>query len=629
MMRARAALAIVAALSALAATTPSALGAVSGLRLAPVAGARFPDRAFVLSLPSGMSLDQGRVDVRENGDLVSGLSVVPAFAAEKGEFAVVLVIDASDSMRGEAIQGALDAARAFAAQRTESQQVAVVAFNDSSTVLLPLTTSQEAIEGVLGSPPNLSRGTHIYDAVSTAITLLADAKVTAGSVILLSDGADTGSRMTEADVAAAARAAHVRIFSVGLRSRQFQRRPLESLAAAVDGDYSEAASSPDLKRIFDQLGVQLASEYLLRYRSAARPHALVHVSVRVEGVEGIATSQYQTPGLASEPGSPFHRAFGELFWQSVAGMLLADVTAAVLIAIALVALVRPRRRTLRARMAEFVSISQAEREGATSPREAVLAAAERSFAKTRWWARLKEVLELAGIRVSATQIVLSTVGGALVVMWLLTVLGGSVLYAPLGLAVPFAVRGLITRKLQRQRDLFADQLPDNLQVLSSALRAGHSLVGALSVLVEDCAEPSRGEFRRVIADEQLGVPLEQALDAVARRMASRDLEQVALVAAVQRDTGGNTAEVLDRVAETVRGRFELRRLVKTLTTQGRMSRWIVSGLPVVLLVLITALNPKYVAPLYTEPLGRALLVVAGVMVVAGSLVIKKIVNIKT
>jgi tight adherence protein B len=110
-------------------------------------------------------------------------------------------------------------------------------------------------------------------------------------------------------------------------------------------------------------------------------------------------------------------------------------------------------------------------------------------------------------------------------------------------------------------------------------------------------------------------------------MESKDLEQVALVAALQRETGGNTAEVLDRVTETMRDRMGLRRLVRGLTAQGRMSRWVLTAIPVVLLVLLTSINPRYMDPLYTTAVGRALLVVAATMVVAGSLVIKRIVNI--
>jgi tight adherence protein B len=194
--------------------------------------------------------------------------------------------------------------------------------------------------------------------------------------------------------------------------------------------------------------------------------------------------------------------------------------------------------------------------------------------------------------------------------------------------VPSAVRTLVRGKLQRRRKQFAEQLPDNLQVLASALRAGHSFVGALSVVVDDAAEPSRTEFRRVVADEQLGVALEDAIRAVVKRMDNDDLEQVALVAALQRQTGGSMAEVLERVTETIRGRFELRRMVQTLTAQGRMSRWVVSFLPVLLLGAFSIINPAYTAPLFTTSGGRFALIFAAVMVVMGSLVIKRIVNIR-
>jgi tight adherence protein B len=148
------------------------------------------------------------------------------------------------------------------------------------------------------------------------------------------------------------------------------------------------------------------------------------------------------------------------------------------------------------------------------------------------------------------------------------------------------------------------------------------------VVTEDSPEPSAGEFRRVVADEQLGVPLEIAMRSAVERMDNRDLAQVALVAALQRDAGGNTAEVLERVTETIRERFQLRRLVKTLTAQGRMSRWVVSVLPIGLLLIITALNPGYERPMFTDPTGRVLLVIAATLIISGSLVIKRIVNIK-
>jgi tight adherence protein B len=226
------------------------------------------------------------------------------------------------------------------------------------------------------------------------------------------------------------------------------------------------------------------------------------------------------------------------------------------------------------------------------------------------------------------QLFLAGVVGAVLLGWLIATITGFPLFGLIGLSVLFIPNAIVQSKLRKKRAAFAEQLPDNLQVMASAMRAGHSFVGALAVVTEDSPEPSASEFRRVVADEQLGVPLEVAMGSAVERMDNRDLAQVALVAALQRETGGNTAEVLERVTETIRERFQLRRLVKTLTAQGRMSRWVVSVLPIGLLLIITALNPGYERPMFTDPTGRVLLVIAATLIVSGSLVIKRIVNIK-
>jgi tight adherence protein B len=221
------------------------------------------------------------------------------------------------------------------------------------------------------------------------------------------------------------------------------------------------------------------------------------------------------------------------------------------------------------------------------------------------------------------------VATAIVTVFAVIVLG---LVAPIfgvfGFGVALGVRTVIAKKLQGVRDDFAEQLPDTLQVLASALRAGHSFIGALTVVVNDAPDPTRREFQRVVADDQLGVPPEESLRAVARRMNSDDVEQVALVAELQREVGGNMAEVLDTVVETIRERADLRRLIATLTAQGRLARWVVSLLPVGVALAITLINPEYMRPLFTSTGGQILLAICGVMIVSGSLVIKKIINIK-
>jgi tight adherence protein B len=603
-----------------------------GADLTQAHGARFPDRSFALTLPAGSSLDPGRMKVRENGGPVTRLSVVPGRTSGAQGFGVVLVIDATETMRGGAIRGAMRAARAFAAHRNPQQPLGVITFNSSASTLLPPTTDQSAIDSALaGSPALAARGTHINDAVASALRLLKQAGVAAGSVVVLSDGADTGSRESADGVAALARPAGVRIFTVALRSQSFNPSVLKRLAAGAHGHYSETASAGDLAPIYDKLGSQLANQYLIRYRSLAGPDQAVRVEVELARLRLSASAEYATPPLASsQPSAAAKKQAG--FWGSAIAMIAISFACALLLGLAVIVVLaaRPRGGGLRKRIEGFVPVSLPDEKKSWSATftGSVLGSAERSLAQMKWWDSFKEELEIARIRMPPVQVALWTGAGTVLAIWFFYALSASALVAAFGLAVPVGVRALIKRKLDQQRKAFGDQLADNLQVIASAMRAGHSFVGALAVAVDDAPEPARAELRRVIADERLGVPLDDAFGVVVRRMQSQELEQVALVAALQRETGGNTAEVIDRVSELIRERFELRRMVRALTAQGRMARWVVSMLPVGLLLVVTTLNPEYVQPLFATGTGRALLAVSAGLVVTGSLVIKKIVNIK-
>jgi len=211
----------------------------------------------------------------------------------------------------------------------------------------------------------------------------------------------------------------------------------------------------------------------------------------------------------------------------------------------------------------------------------------------------------------------------------LFVVAGSVVLAIIALlAIPVGVRTLIRFRASKARRRFEDQLPDNLQVMASALRAGHSFIGALSVMVKDAPEPSRKEFRRVVQDDQLGIPVEQSLEVVYDRMRCEDVIYVGLLATLQRDTGGNTAEVLDKVVETMRERGKLRRLVRTLTAQGRLGGWIVTALPIVMILFLVSLKPGYLTPMTDKVIGWVILVIAAMMVAFGAYCIRRIVDIK-
>jgi tight adherence protein B len=595
--------------------------AARGVQLAPTGKAVWPDREIVVSLPSGQRIQSSRFTVRENGKPVLGPRVLPA----SGSVGTILVIDASNSMRGAPIRGAVDAARTFASRRNVNQRLALLTFNSSNNLQLPFTTSQTTIKSALARSPRLARGTHLFDAVGQAIVDIRAASLESGAVVLLSDGADTGSsNFSLADVAKLAQSAHVRVFTVGLRSSSFRPTAMQQLAAATGGSFSLAANPKELARIYDELGLKLANQYVVTYRSLVEPGARVRISVSVAGL-GRATTAYRAPAPASVS---FERPLASRIWQSWVTLLLVCVLVAGLIGLSLFATLRPAGSTVRARLSDFVSTAGPPKEGGREPLASrIFEGTEQSLEQTRWWQRMKEALELADIKIPPVQLLVGTLVLTLFVVWLLATFVAGVL-GLLGLVVPFLVRGFVVYRVEKKRRAFGDQLPDNLDVVASGLRAGHSLVGGLSLVVNDADEPSRSEFQRVVADEQLGVPLEDALAVVARRMNSRDVEQVALVSSLQRETGSNSAEVLDRVIENIRERSALRRLVRTLTAQGRMSRWVVSLLPVGLLLAVSALNPTYMKPLFTHTSGRVMLAIGATMIVAGSFVIKKIVDIK-
>lgn len=619
----RASLLAATAAAALLVFVPTTGAATPGLRVTQVKGPVFPARTLVLSLPDSRALHRHDVRVTEAGTPVSGLRVEPASHASARTFGVVLVLDTSWSMHGKPLAAAIAAEQAFAAQRNPNEELGLVEFNGKATTVLPFTTSASKISATLAAPPHLSRGTRIFDAVALAEAMLRRAAIGSGSIVVLSDGADTGSTASIRQVAHTALARNARIYTVGLDDGTYRPQTLTALATAGHGEYVQAKTQA-LAPLFAGLGRVLSNEYLLSYTSnlGAGVRANVIVSVRKLGT---ATTVYRTPPPpnATTAGSTKPSVEARILTSPITMVLLALVFAAVL-AILVIALLEPRRTRLPGRIAEFVSIRELQRHQTTAP---PLAVGEPTVQKDRW-TRFGETLEIARIGIAPEMLLVVTSVGTILVFVFLLAVTGSAWWALFALVVPYLARESVLRALKRQRSRFAEQLPEALQVIASALRSGHSFAGSLAVVVESASEPMRSELQRVVADEQLGMPIQRSLAVVADRMASTDVDQLALVAELQRQAGGDMAEVIDRVAETVRERFDLKRLVETLTTQGRMSRWIVSALPVVIVLALRLLNPHYFHPLVESTAGKVIVGLAAAWAVIGSLVIKRIVEIE-
>jgi tight adherence protein B len=614
------------AVALVASTGGAASAATSTLKLTPIQRVPFPNRGYVVDLPRNVALNPGSVRVTENGKPVRDVAVTPLAGSGVG-FGAVLAIDASDSMQGGPFAGAISAAQSFVAKRGPGEAIGLIAFNNRIHDLQAPTLTTSQLRHVLANPPGLAAGTRIYDAVVRAIDLIASAKLSTASIVLLTDGADVGSKASLQRAIARAQQQNVRIFTVGLRSPAFDPGVLKALASQTGGAYAEATSPGQLAPIYATLSNRLAQEYLLEYQSLAKPKTGVDVKVSITGF-GASTSSYTAPtpsGLA-----PYHESFMTRFLLSGFSLFLLALLVAVLLVYVIQGLLKRAQSDLVQRVAAFAG------EGAPAPAPARSGAAQRRDLRARRraaassargaLANLERTLEIADIQLSAPAVVALTIVGTLLVIIILAVI--SPVIAVLGLLTPFFARALVRKKLKKVRGDFAEQLPSNLQILASALRSGYSFVAALTTVVEQAQEPTQRELRRVLADVQLAVPMDEALRRVAKRMNNRDLEQVALVAELQLTTGGNVAEVLDVVVGTIRDRQDVRRLLKTLTAQGRMARWILTGLPIVTGLAFYAYEPSVVGPYFAKVIGQITLVIAAILVACGSLIIQRIVDIE-
>ncbi|MSQ95613.1 MAG: type II secretion system F family protein [Gemmataceae bacterium] len=191
--------------------------------------------------------------------------------------------------------------------------------------------------------------------------------------------------------------------------------------------------------------------------------------------------------------------------------------------------------------------------------------------------------------------------------------------------VPFA--WLLHQRASRMKT-FASQLPESLELVARALRAGHSLAAGLHVVAEEMPKPIADEFNRVYEEQNLGIPIDEALKSMCERVPNLDLRFFVTSVCIQRVTGGDLAEILDKIGYVIRERFKILGMVKALTAEGRLSGVILMALPFLLFLIMLHIKYDYVEKLWTHPLGVKMAATALVMQLFGALVIRKIVNIK-
>ena len=613
--------------------------------------APFPERVLGLWSSSPRSLTAGQVHVTENGQPVSGLSLRPLSAATSNDFGVIVLVNESSSLDFNTRGLELAAVQAIAQKRTGQQQFGVITYSAAPTVMVPLTSNPVLITDALRNAPLIAPGSSVLPALRMAYSELHQAGMATGAVIVLTAGRDLASPADEAAASQAGLAMGYQTFGTDILASAVFNSSV-SHSGADDDVQQEKAFGAQLAKSTD-IWNTLSSGYLASYRSAASPGQPVTVSVSVDGLAGTPTMQYtasrpaatptvppigQLPALSHQPSfveavpaaapAPPARSSSS-FWSSPVSLISVSIICALLLASSLWFMVGGAGRSeLEHRVAKFIPTASEEPDDATL---ALLGAPGVApiLARRKWWPGYVLRVEVARFRRSPVFYVKVALGGSLLAGAMFVLILGSLAGVLLGLPVgPIVLNAILRRAVRRSRSKFADQLPSSLQDMAGAVRGGRSLAGAMLAVTDGADEPILGEFERAVADEQLGRPLEESLHAIALRMKSEDMQQVALVATLHRRSGSSVAEALDHVAEGARERAELIRELNSLTGQARLSSRILTALPVFLFLALRLIEPSYMRPVTDTGAGIAVLVFCGFMVTTGWLVMKRIVKVE-
>jgi len=544
------------------------------------------------------------------------------------EKSVVLAIDRSNSMRGRALQDAIDAAQAFLARKQPADRVAIVAFGSRAKRLTDFSTSASDAQAVLRSLKVDGRqGTALYDALQLSAQALANEQNHGRVIVLVTDGRDVSSVSTLDQAIGSAGHSGVTVYPVGILGSQFTPDALETIAKRTGGLYRAAESTRDLAGIYTAIADELKRTWRLEYLTAARPGDRIDVHAAVSGL-GSADRRVALP--SDVEASPKSLLPDYVYTKRGTAVLGLTVGLLVLIAAALLLTtfrqgwlrgmvaphlglrrVRTRRKTFRDRFAVF---------------GAIFGATEKLFSETRLWKRTDKLIERADLSIRTVELVYASLGAGVLLAFFCSFAGATGIVVFFGLVLgAFLPPGFVAFKARRRQTAFENQLPDMLVSLAASLKAGHSFKSALQSIVDEGTEPASKELKRVLTESRLGRPIEDALAEMTTRVRSKNFAFVVTAVNIQTQVGGSLAGLLDMVADTVRQRHQFARKIKSLTAMGRMSAYVLVGLPIFVALLLSVMNATYMRPLWHSSTGNLLVGMSVVMIAIGASILRKIV----
>jgi tight adherence protein B len=542
---------------------------------------------------------------------------------------VVIAIDRSQSMGGAPLKTASRAAQAFVDSKPAADQVAVSTFASQATPPTPLSSSaidaDAALRAIGTTDPH--RGTRMYDDLLLDVAALAHQDLAGRVIILVTDGNETTSTATLTDVVSAARRASVSIYVVGVESQLYTPKPLQALARGTGGGFYPAASPGYLHSVYAGIADEFRRTWQIEYLTAARPGDKLSVRAAAAG-QGVATATAVVSG--TNPGAP--KSVPKSLYGT-GGTLIVAVVVGLLVMLAFRVLFRKSkteemRRRIQPHVAQEPEKVKRKRERPGLVR-GLFASTEHVLGKTKQWSSLSRLLERGDVPLKTVEFAYVILGCGLFLGFVFSVFGlhGIFLLVAfvVGAAAPIAV---VWRKGRKRLAAFDEQLPDLLMAVAASLKAGHSFKQGIQTLVEEAQDPAKKEFQRVLAETSLGRPIEEAMSDMAGRLGSKNFSFIVTAVSIQNQVGGSLAGLFDMVADTVRQRQQFARKIRALTAMGRASAYVLIALPIFLAMLLTAINHKYMAPLFFTSAGHTLIIVGLVSMCIGSAILRKIVSFK-
>ena len=600
--------------------------AVAATRITSVDTVGYPALRLTVVAPRGSTTPR----LTENGHAVAAYDAANLGFSKR----IVLALDRSQSMRGRPLVNALAAARAFVEAAASTDRVDVVAFGKSAVALSrTFAPPADAGDQIAGLTVDSHAGTALYDAVVLAASQFGNDTSAGRAIVVVTDGNDVSSAHSLADAVQAARVARASVYSIGIAGPDFDAAPLRQLAAGTGGTYRLASSSAELSSVYAALRDELVRTWSLSYLTSARPGAHVELRVTVPGAGSAASALSLPAGSGGSSGT----ATGLI----PAAAYTANGTLAISAAVGLLLLLASRfwfasRRDDRVRariephLGAVTKVGRARRRATRAASRARFSdAIESLLADVKQFKQVQRMIERADVpfRPGELLAVCAAIGLALGVV---ATLAGTpfllvLVLMALGAGAPL---GFVFMKARSRIRRFENQLPDLLITLAASLKAGHSFRQGIQSVIEEGAEPAAGEFKRVMTETQLGKPIDDALSHMAERVGSKNFTFVITAVTIQRQIGGSLSGLFDMVAETVRQRQQFGRKLKSLTAMGRMSAYVLVGLPFFLASTVTLMNPVYMAPLWHTAVGQKLVAMAIVMIGIGSLMLRRLVSFR-